>query len=105
MRKRKKKQQEDSMLDFVMISLLRYVKLDKYYEEHPTFQRFAKYGVLTTLTFWLAKAPLIWLFDLAFGDINLVFFSIPSYVTSAFVAGVIVTLLGFVYSEWGIWKK
>ena len=93
---KRKKNQEDSLFDYVMIYLLQYVKLDKYYKEHPTFQRFAKYGVLTTITFWLAKAPMMWFFTDLLG---------VWYVLSGFIVGIIVTLLGFVYSEWGIWKK
>lgn len=99
----------EGVLDIFIMWCLSFIRMDNYYLEHPRFQRFAKYGLLTTITFWIVKSPLILLFDWLFNDIvlNFLFFVwvIPSYLLAAFIAGVLVTLLGFVWSEWGIWKK
>jgi len=54
------------------------------------------YGSWIFLEYWFVKAPMIYLFT----DILSVW-----YVISAFVAGIICTIIGFVLSEFGIWRK
>lgn len=71
-------------------------KIEKYYLEHGLFQRLIKYATSTSLIFWMFKGPLIWVLT----DLLNVW-----YVLSAFVVGVIVTLICFVLGEFWVWKR
>ena len=64
--------------------------LGNYYENHEWFRKFVKFGLTTVATFWLVKGPLIWLLTEVFGY---------WYVLSAFVVGLIVTVVGFVVNH------
>ena len=67
----------------------------KYYKKHHWFQRFAKFGVSTFIVFWLVKGPLIWLLT----TIGM------WYILSAFISGLIVTVIGFIVNEVWIWSQ
>jgi len=69
--------------------------LSKYYIGSPKFQRFTKFALTTFLVYWLAKAPLI----VFFTDYLHVW-----YALSAFIVGIIITVVGFVLNESWIWK-
>lgn len=71
-------------------------KIENYYACHAWFRRFVKFGSSTFVVFWVVKGPMIWVLTDALGI---------WYVLSAFVAGVIVTVMGFILSELWVWKK
>lgn len=75
--------------------------ISKYYIEHSWFQRLVKYGSSTLVVYWLVKAPLIAIFTAIMPEL----FFIPSYLMGAFIAGLIVTLIGFVLSDLWIWRR
>ena len=79
--------------------------IGNYYENHEWFQRFTKFGISTLVMFWLIKAPLISIFTILIPSINLIFFFIPSYLIAAFLAGLIVTIGGFILNELWIWAR
>ena len=72
--------------------------------QRPRFHRLAKFAVSTFIIFWLVKGPLIWILTNSLPSINLILFIIPSYILSAFFAGIVVTLIGFALNEFWIWK-
>ena len=80
-------------------------RFDGYYKTHTWFQRFIKFGVTTTLIYWVIKGPLIWVFTGLIPNINLFLFVVPSYLTAGFVVGLVVTLVGFALNEAWIWKQ
>lgn len=86
----------DATFDTVMLTLLKYVKLDEYYRTHATFQKFVKYGSWITMEYWLVKGPLTILFTSLFH---------LWYVLSAFLAGLICTIIGFVLSHYWVWRR
>ena len=61
----------------------------------PRFHRLAKFAVSTFIIFWVVKGPLIWMLTDVFGF---------WYVVSAFLGGIVVTLIGFALNEFWIWK-
>lgn len=71
-------------------------KVVNYYTCHAWFRRFVKFGLSTFVVFWVVKGPMIWVLTDVLG---------VWYLLSAFVAGVIVTIVGFVLSELWVWKK
>jgi len=79
--------------------------MQNYYMNHATFRRFTKYAVSTFVIYWVVKGPLIWLLTLLLPSINLFLIIVPDYVLSAFVVGVLVSLIGFLLSEGWIWRK
>jgi putative flippase GtrA len=74
--------------------------VDKY-DTVDWFNRFIKFGVSTTLIFWLVKGPLIWMFNSFIPNIGF----IPDYLFSTFIVGLILTIIGFVINEEWIWKQ
>lgn len=77
----------------------------KYYDKHGWFQRFAKFGVSTSILFWFVKGPLIWLFTGVIPSLNLFLFTVPSYLFASFIAGLLLTLIGFVLNEAWVWEE
>lgn len=75
-----------------------------YYTDHAWFKRFAKFGSSTLVMYWLLKGPLLWVLTLTLPSVNLLLFVIPSYVMAGFLAGLIVTVIGFVVNEVWVWK-
>ena len=75
--------------------------ISQYYIKHDWFQRLTKYGFSTLIVYWLVKAPLIAIFTAIIPEL----FFIPSYLMGAFVAGLIVTVIGFVLNDLWIWRR
>jgi putative flippase GtrA len=71
-------------------------KIGSYYTRHTWFQRFVKFVLSTFVVFWVVKGPIMWVLTDVLG---------VWYVLSAFAAGVIVTIMGFVLSEFWVWRK
>jgi len=78
-----------------------------YYKNHGWFSRFVKFGIITTVIYWFIRAPMIWFFaEVVPITVTVPFlFVIPAYLFSAFLVGLILTVVSFVMSEGWIWKK
>ena len=83
-------------IDDFLTQLLSVVKLDDYYEDHLWFRQFVRYGITTTVIYWLAKAPLIWFLT---NKLNL------WYILSSFIVGLIITIMGFVVEKFFVFKR
>jgi len=70
--------------------------LEEYYVKHNWFKRFVKFGTMDLLIYWLLKAPLLIILTDWLGI---------WYALAAFIVGLIITVLGFSFSELWIWKK
>lgn len=94
------KKSEGKFDKLIMHGLLKIPKigtdLNKFYVKKAWFQRFTKYGLWLTIEYWLVKGPI----TIFFTDILGLW-----YVISAFIAGVICALIGFVLSEFWIWRE
>ena len=67
-----------------------------WYKTKSWFNRFTKFGVSTFIVYWGVRAPMM----VGFTDVLGV-----HYVLSAFIVGIILSLIGFVISEGWIWGK
>jgi len=70
--------------------------LSNLYLKYSTLRRLAKFASTTFFVYWMAKAPLIWFFSEILG---------LWYILSAFIVGIIVTVIGFIFNEFWIWRK
>ena len=85
--------------DKTLVSFLYLVRLDRIaelYLKYPRLQKFTKYGSWITLEYWIIKGPMTMLFTEMLG---------LWYVTSAFIAGLICTVIGFFLGEFWVWRK
>ncbi len=80
-------------------------RLAKEYLAKLWMQQLARFVLQTFVVFWLVKSPLIYMLTAMLPPISLVLFVIPSYLLAAFVAGVIVTLVGFIITKHWVFKK
>ena len=102
------KKQNLDLFDKLMLFGLTKIGFEKeFYLGRPRLQRFTKFAFSTFLMFWLVKGPLIALFTerLLPSQISLLIFSIPGYVLSSFIVGIILTFAGFVVNEFWTWGR
>lgn len=85
----------DSLFYWLMAKLHLKIIAD-YYMKNGWFQRTAKFGVTTTIMYWFLKGPMIY----AFTEWLHVW-----YILSAFLVGLILTLVGVVFNELWIYKR
>lgn len=64
--------------------------LGNYYQNHEWFRKLIKFGATTIVMFWFVKGPLIFLLTEVLGW---------WYILSAFLVGLIVTVVGFLVNH------
>ena len=88
-------------------------QVSKRYLKNALFARFVKFSVSSFFIYWIVRAPMLILFEFALADVYIPIFPfvtfivvvIPAYVISAFVVGIVLSLVAFVVNEGWIWKN
>lgn len=82
--------------DLLLIKFFRWFGLNKFYANNLWFRQFVRYGITTTVIYWFAKAPLIWILTEKFGI---------WYLGATFIIGLIITLIGFVVEKFYVFRR